>query len=61
MAMDGLDAEIEASAEYGTLLAWPDPLDRTDFVVWQVLLGLLDPLETTTGVKARAERLLRGN
>jgi len=49
--------KIDASAESGTLIVWPNPNDRGEFVVWQVLLGHLDPLETVTGVKARLKNL----
>jgi len=49
--------KIDASAESGTLIVWPNPDDRGDFVVWQVLLGHLDPLETVTGIKARLKNL----
>jgi len=49
--------EIHAAAEQGTLLVWPDPEDRAGIVVWQVFLGHLDPLETTTGVKGRLKNL----
>jgi N-acetylmuramoyl-L-alanine amidase len=49
--------KIQASAEYGTFLVWPDPDDRAEIVLWQVLLGHLDPLETTTGIKARLKNL----
>jgi N-acetylmuramoyl-L-alanine amidase len=49
--------EIPPRTTYGTLIVWPDPADRTEMTLWQVNLGHLDPLETTTGVKARLNNL----
>jgi N-acetylmuramoyl-L-alanine amidase len=49
--------KIQASAEQGTLMVWPDPQNRTDFILWQVMLGHLDPLETVTGIKGRLKNL----
>jgi N-acetylmuramoyl-L-alanine amidase len=49
--------KIDASAESGTLMVWPNPDDRREYVVWQVMLGHLDPLETVTGIKARLKNL----
>jgi hypothetical protein len=49
--------KIDASAESGTLMVWPNPDDREEFVVWQVMLGHLDPLETVTGIKGRLKNL----
>jgi N-acetylmuramoyl-L-alanine amidase len=49
--------KIDASAESGSLVVWPNPDDRGEFVVWQVMLGHLDPLETVTGIKGRLKNL----
>jgi N-acetylmuramoyl-L-alanine amidase len=48
---------IPASAGIGTLIVWPNPDDRSEFILWQVMLGHLDPLEAVTGVKGRLKNL----
>jgi N-acetylmuramoyl-L-alanine amidase len=48
---------IPPQATFGTLIVWPDPADETDMSMWRVSLGHLDPLETTTGIKARLNNL----
>jgi Putative peptidoglycan binding domain len=49
--------EIPASAELGNLTVWPSADSPDARVKWEVKLGHLDPLETTTGVKARLRNL----
>jgi len=49
--------EIPARSQYGTLTVRPSDGDPTDVITWRVLLGHLDPLDTTSGVKARLNNL----
>jgi N-acetylmuramoyl-L-alanine amidase len=49
--------KIPASASSGSLLVWPNPADPDGTVTWRVSLGHLDPLETTSGIKARLNNL----
>ena len=49
--------EIPARAASGTLMIWPNPSVPDSVVTWQVLLGHLDPLETTSGIKGRLNNL----
>ena len=50
-------AEIPAWAEFGQLTLWPHGDDGEAVLTWKVRLGHLDPLETTSGVKARLQNL----
>jgi len=52
-----LRQRIPASAEFGTLLLWPESADPAAILSLQVLLGHLDPLDTASGVKARLNNL----
>jgi N-acetylmuramoyl-L-alanine amidase len=49
--------QIPALSQNGTLTVWPDPDEPDDFLQYPVLLGSLDPLETTSGVKGRLQNL----
>jgi Putative peptidoglycan binding domain len=49
--------EIPAGAEVGRLKVWPNPDAADVHLEWSVLLGHLDPIETTTGVKGRLKNL----
>jgi hypothetical protein len=49
--------KIYPVSQYGTLQVWPNPADQETFFLWDIRLGHLDPLETTTGVKARLNNL----
>jgi hypothetical protein len=49
--------KISPVSEYGTLQVWPNPADHEIFFKWHIKLGHLDPLETTSGVKARLNNL----
>jgi N-acetylmuramoyl-L-alanine amidase len=48
---------ISPVSQFGTLQVWPDPKDHETSFKWEVKLGHLDPLETTSGVKARLNNL----
>lgn len=52
-----IKVEIPPLSELGTLTLWPEPADKDHQFQWNVKLGHLDPLETTTGVKARLSNL----
>ena len=49
--------EIPPAALFGTLKVWPNPKDSSEFSSWDLNLGYLDPLETTSGIKARLNNL----
>jgi N-acetylmuramoyl-L-alanine amidase len=49
--------QIPAWAQSGWLTVWPNPLNLDEAIKWEVKPGYLDPLETTTGVKARLMNL----
>lgn len=49
--------EIPARAASGTLMVWPNEEAPDSVVTWQLHLGCLDPLETTSGVKGRLNNL----
>jgi N-acetylmuramoyl-L-alanine amidase len=49
--------KVPALSETGTLTVWPNPSDPDTTIEWPVELGHLDPLETTSGVKARLNNL----
>jgi hypothetical protein len=48
---------IPPASELGTLRVWPNPADHETFFQWEIRLGHLDPLETTSGVKGRLNNL----
>jgi hypothetical protein len=50
-------SEIPARAAWGTLIVCPNPSAPDAVVSWRVLLGHLDPLDTTSGVKGRLNNL----
>jgi hypothetical protein len=52
-----IKAKIPARAEDGLLKLWPCPSDPDTMIEWPLKLGHLDPLETTSGVKARLNNL----
>jgi Putative peptidoglycan binding domain len=49
--------KIPPISEYGTLQVWPNPADHQTFFKWNLKLGHLDPLETTSGIKGRLNNL----
>jgi len=49
--------KIFPTTELGTLQVWPNPDDHETSFKWDVKLGHLDPLDTTSGVKARLNNL----
>jgi N-acetylmuramoyl-L-alanine amidase len=48
---------IPPDAQFGTLRVWPNSDDHDTFFEWEVRLGHLDPLDTTSGVKGRLNNL----
>jgi hypothetical protein len=49
--------KIYPNSQFGTLQVWPNSDDQETFFKWDVKLGHLDPLDTTSGVKARLNNL----
>jgi len=59
-ATDGdgwIKRKISAVLQLGELQVWPNPNDDEIFFRWDVKLGHLDPLEMTSGIKARLNNL----
>lgn len=58
IGQDGMiEQEISANCGEGKLTVWLDDDTTRPGVMWQVLLGHLDPVETPTGIQARLRNL----
>lgn len=49
----GIEEQVPPNAREGLLELWPDDDDPENILVWELMLGHLDPIETDSGVAAR--------
>ncbi len=55
---DGMiELKIDPGDEAGMLRVWPPPETPESVIIWQLRLGHLDPLGTTSGIQARLNNL----